>query len=92
MHLSPPPAGLSCCPFWSGGSVVFDLLLNVLPIVCGSMSLFCCALLWVHSSFAIILKRKRKMVALLLLSYSKCSVALLHGAVGWSEECDCGIS
>ena len=33
------------------------------------MSLFCFALLCVHSSFAIILKRKRKLVALLLLSY-----------------------
>ena len=32
-------------------------------------SLFCYALLCVHSSFAIILKRKRKLVALLLLSY-----------------------
>ena len=33
------------------------------------MSLFCYALLSVHSSFAIILKRKRKLIALLLLSY-----------------------
>ena len=33
------------------------------------MSLFCYALLCVHSSFAIILKRKRKLIALLLLSY-----------------------
>ena len=34
------------------------------------LSLFCYALLCVHSSFAIILKRKRKLFALLLLSYS----------------------
>ena len=33
------------------------------------LSLFCYALLGVHFSFAIILKRKRKLVALLLLSY-----------------------
>ena len=33
------------------------------------MSLFCYALLCVHSSFAIILKRKRKLDALLLLSF-----------------------
>ena len=33
------------------------------------LSLFCYALLCVHSSFAIILKRKRKLVVLLLLSY-----------------------
>ena len=33
------------------------------------------ALLYVHSSFAIILKRKRKLAALLLLSY-RCIVAI----------------
>ena len=33
------------------------------------LSLFCYALLCVNSSFAIILKRKRKLVALLVLSY-----------------------
>ena len=36
----------------------------------GILCLFCYALICVHSSFAIILKRKRKLVALLLLSYS----------------------
>ena len=39
------------------------------------LSLFCYALLCVYSSFAIILKRKRKLVALLLLSY-RCIVAI----------------
>ena len=39
------------------------------------LSLFCYALLCVHSSFAIILKRKRKLVALLLLSY-RCIVTI----------------
>ena len=41
------------------------------PLVVGilCLSLLCCALLCVFSSFAIILKRKRKLVALLLLSY-----------------------
>ena len=52
-------------------------------------------LLYVHSSFAIILKTKRKLVALLLFlqmyCYYKCSVALPHGVVGWSAVCDCGI-
>ena len=33
------------------------------------LSLFCYALLCVHFSFAIVLKRKRKLFALLLLSY-----------------------
>ena len=40
------------------------------------LSLFCYALLCVHSSFAIILMRKIKLVALLLLSY-KCIVAII---------------
>ena len=35
----------------------------------------CCALHCAHSSFAIILKRKRKLVALLLLSY-RCIVTI----------------
>ena len=39
------------------------------------LSLFCYALLCVHSSFAIILKGKRKLVALLLLSY-RCIVTI----------------
>ena len=42
----------------------FPLFVGVL-----SLSLFCHALLCVNSSFAIILKRKRELVALLLLSY-----------------------
>ena len=50
------------------------------------MSLFCCALVCVNSSFSIILKRKRKLVALLLLSY-RCIVTindlLLFLAVPW---------
>ena len=39
------------------------------------MSLFCYALLFVNFSFAVILKRKRKLVALLLLSY-RCTVTI----------------
>ena len=71
----------------------FPLFVGVL-----CLSLLCYALLCVHSSFAIVLKRKRKLVALLLLSYrqiycyGKSSVTLLHGTVGWSAVCDCGIS
>ena len=58
---SPYPTGKSqrlCC------LVCFPLVVEVLRL-----SLFCCALLCVLSSFAIILKRKRELVALLLLSY-----------------------
>ena len=48
----------------------FPLFVGVLCLY-----LFCYALLCVHSSFAIILKRKRKLVALLLLSY-RCIVTI----------------
>ena len=50
------------------------------------LSLFCYALLYVHFGFAIILKRKRKLFALLLVSYT-CIVAFnvlwLFLAVPW---------
>ena len=63
------PSGFGCCPFYGGSSVVVDSLLIVTPIVgvC-NCSIFCCALLYVHSSFAIILMEKRELVALLCLS------------------------
>ena len=67
------------------GSVVVDSLLIVTPIVrfC-NCSMFCCALLYVHSSFAIILMGKRELVALLCLS-SLCLVIVvwLFLAVLW---------
>ena len=46
-----------------------DFLFIVTPIlgVC-NCSMFCCTLLYVHSSFAIILTRKRELVAFLSLS------------------------
>ena len=48
----------------------FPLFVRVL-----CLPLFCYALHCVHSSFGIILKRKRKLVALLLLSY-RCIVTI----------------
>ena len=80
MHLSPPPQWLRlpsvlrrwfCC-WW-------------LAVDCYShCSMFCCALLYVHSSFAIILMGKRELVALLSLS-SWCLVIVvwLFLAVPW---------
>ena len=80
--------------------IVVDLLFYVPHIVCGGsvlvFVLVCITLC--PSSFAIILTRKRELVALLLLSFgclvthSEFSVALPHSAVGWSAVCDCGIS
>ena len=69
----------------------FQLFVGVLCLY-----LFCYALLCVHSSFAISLKRKRKLVALLLLS-NICIVTInvlwLFLTVPWVDGlCDCGIS
>ena len=65
--------GLGCCPFEGDGSAVVDLLFIVTPIVgvC-NCSMFCGTLLYVHSSFAIIMMGKIVLVACLvcLLSVS----------------------
>ena len=75
---SPPPlGGLGCSLFKGGGSVVVESLLIVAPIVgVSNCSMFCCTLLYVHSSFAIILKGNRELVALLSLS-SWCRVIVV---------------
>ena len=58
-----------------------------------SWSMFCCALLCVHSSFAIISMEKRELFALFVFLVSRvCCVALPHDATGLSAVCDCGIS
>ena len=46
--------------------------------------MFCCTLLYVHSSIAIILMGKRELIAW--------CPALPRGATGLSAVCDCGIS
>ena len=80
MFKPPLPRGLG------GGSVVLDYLFIVTPIVevC-NCSILCCTLLYVHSSFAIILMGKRKLFALLSLS-SWCLVVVvwLFLAVPWA--------
>ena len=56
--------------------------------------MFCCTLLYVYSSIAIILMGKSELVSLLNLS-SWCLVMverLSRGAMGLSAVCDCGIS
>ena len=62
------PGGLGCCPFLGGGSVVFHVCLIALCVGILCLSLFCYELLCVHSSFAIALKKKRTLGALLVLS------------------------
>ena len=76
MHLSPPVALAAV----RSKAMVLLLLIYCLmyfPLFVGALCLylFCYALLCVHSSLAIILKRKRKLVALLLLSY-RCIVTI----------------
>ena len=70
MHLSPPGAQAAVR---SKGVVllllIYRLMCFLLFVGALCLSLFCYALLCVHLSFAIILKRKMKVVALLLLSY-----------------------
>ena len=58
--------------------------------------MFCCMLLFVHASFAIILIWKRELVALLgawfvFLVSRDCCVALPRSAMGLSAVCDCGM-
>ena len=57
-------------------------------------SMFCYALLYVHSSFAIILMGKKSLLLCLvcLPGVSLFFVALPRGAMGLSAVCDCGIS
>ena len=77
------------------GYVVVDSFLIVSPIVgfC-NCSMFCCALLCVHFSFAIILMGKRELAALLSLS-SWCLVIVVwifSRSHGLYAICDRGIS
>ena len=71
----PPPTHthrrLGLLSVLGGSSVVVDLLFVVVPVVgvCNcSICMFCCPLLYFHSSFAIILMGKRNMFALLSMS------------------------
>ena len=59
--------------------------------------MFCCALIRVLSSFAIILMGEERagcytLFVFLMSCVCHCAVDLPHGAVGWSVVCDSGIS
>ena len=62
---------------------------------CKNIDMFCCTLLYVHSSIEIFLMGKRELIALLNLS-SWCLVMVerlfLAVSRGLSAVCDCGIS
>ena len=78
--------------------LVVDLLFIVLPIVCGS-SVFVFVLIYITLcpfKFCYHLGEEKKagcfaIIDLHMYCYYKWSVALLHGAIGWSAVCDCGI-
>ena len=58
-------------------------------------SMFCCTLLYVPSSFAIILMGEERVgcfAYFVFLVSRDCCVALPRSAMGSSEVCDCGIS
>ena len=72
-----------------------------LPLFVGvlCLSLFCYALLCVHSIILFYnhLEEEEKadcfaIIVLQMYCYCKCQAALPHGAVGWFAVCDCGIS
>ena len=83
----------------SKAAVLLIRCLMCFPLVVGflCLSLFCCALLCVLSSFAIHLEEEERtgcftFIVLRMSCYCKCSVTLPHGAVGWSALFDWGIS
>ena len=64
MHLGPPVANAAVC---YKAVVVFLFIVTPIVGVC-YCSMFCCTLLYVHSSIAIILMGKRELIVLLNLS------------------------
>ena len=66
MHLSPPLASAAVRSKAVVLLLTFCLLLLIVPVC--NCSMFCCTLLYVHSSIAIILMGKRELIALLNLS------------------------
>ena len=74
------------------------MMMIVAPIVGFSVcSMFCCTLLCILSSFAIMHDGEERAVCFVLFvflmsCFCYCSVALPHDTMGWSAVCDCGIS
>ena len=70
------------------------LLIDLIVEFC-NCSTFCCALLFVYSSFAIISMGEDRAGCFALFVFlvsSDCCVAHSHDAMGLSAVCDCGIS
>ena len=80
------------------GSVVVDQLFGVLPIVYVGLFCLCCGM---HNFVSFLVynhpeKEERAgcfaFIVLRMSCFCKCSVALPHGAFGWSAACYYGIS
>ena len=86
MHLRPPLAYPNVRSKVILLVLIYCLMYFLMFVGVLCLSLFCYALLCVHSSCNIILKRKRKLVALLLMSY-RCIVTInvlwLFSMVSW---------
>ena len=93
MHIS-PPGGLGCHPFLRNGSVVVDKLFYVPSIVWGGFVLVFTVCPFQFCSHLDVEERAGcfALIFFLMSCYGTCYVALLHGAVGWTAVCDCGIS
>ena len=85
MHISP---SVTLAAVHSKPVVLLLFIVTLIVGVC-NCSMFCCALLCVHSSFAIISMGKSLFI---FLVSSDCCVALPHNATGLSAVCDCGFS
>ena len=77
--------------------LIYCLMYFLLFVGVLCLSLFCYALLCVHSSFAIILKRKKKLVALPLFLTDVLFMQMFYGSYSQCRGfvcsvCDCGIS
>ena len=64
-------------------------MVSPILVVCNCI-MFCCTLLYVHSSFSIILMGC--FTWFVFLVSHECCVALPCGVIGLSAVCDCGIS
>ena len=76
-------------------AVVLLLLIVISIVEFCNCSMFCRALLYVHSSFAIILMWERELVVFtcfVFLVSDDCCVALPYNVTGLSAVFDCGIS
>ena len=96
MHLSLPPVAWAAVRSKAVVLLLFIYCLMYFPLFVGVLCLpLHCFVMHYFVSFLVSqssLKRRRELVALLLLSCGCLGCGSPRGAVGWSAVCDCGIS